>query len=199
MERSQSSLINFDSTKKVNYANIIIFAAFAQFCAIACSHSPNSASDAESSEALHDAIISLSNEVEAEEAEAISALLISSTKDLANAYRMTSPPRYHNLLVHLKLLDRGLCCHWAEDLRLRVDNLQPQTLSIDWLVTKHGKLLEHNSIVVFAANSTWQQDIVFDPWRASGQPYWVTVVDDKYLWKQHPLSGNWEHLHCIQQ
>jgi len=95
VERSQSSLINFDSTKKVNYANIIIFAAFAQFCAIACSHSPNSASDAESSEALHDAIISLSNEVEAEEAEAISALLISSTKDLANAYRMTSPPRYH--------------------------------------------------------------------------------------------------------
>ena len=174
---------------------LILFACVILYV-IACSHSPKFVADPQDTEDLHNAIASLSNDVKQEEAKAISELLISSTLELSNEYRMASPPRYHNLLVQLSLRDRGLCCHWAEDLRLRVINLHPRSIDIDWLVTKHGKLLEHNSIVIFAAGTSWQHGIVYDPWRASGQPYWVSVKDDQFVWKQHPLSGDWDQLHC---
>lgn len=180
----------------MNLGYLSILLAFTHLYAAACSHSPNYDADPQETEALHYAIVSLSDNVKEKEAEALSTLLISSTLELANEYRMASPPRYHNLLVHLSIRDRGLCCHWAEDLRLRINKFSPQTLNIDWLVTKHGDLLEHNSIVIFAADTTWKQGIVYDPWRASGQPYWVLVEDDKFIWKQHPLSGDWEQLHC---
>ena len=162
----------------------------------ACSHTPNYNTNSLGAEALTEAIQSISKSINIYEAEAVSSVLISSTKELAVEYKMASPPRYHNLLVQLKLRDRGLCCHWAQDLLERVIDLEPQTLDVDWLVTKHGQLLEHNSIVIFAVNSSWQQGLVYDPWRKSGNPYWTPVKDDSFKWTRHPLSGDWKNLRC---
>lgn len=162
----------------------------------ACSHSPNYEAEPLDTLKLSAAIQSLSSNINPNDAKAVSSTLVTSTIVLANEYDMASPPRYHNLLVHLKLRDRGLCCHWAEDLRKRVIKLRPDTIHVDWLVTKYGKLLEHNSIVIYPANSTWHQGIVYDPWRNSGKPFWILVQSDEFKWNRHPLSGDWENLSC---
>ena len=162
-----------------------------------CSHSSNFTSPANNSERLSGAILALSNSISPAEATQTSKLLLSATSELAQEYKMVRPAKYHNILVKLGLRRRGLCCHWAEDLHRRLRTIDPQSIKFDWVVARHGsQLREHNSVVVYAANSTWQQGLVFDPWRKAGQPYWILIERDKYPWHPHPLSGEWDLLHC---
>ncbi|MGI9227546.1 MAG: hypothetical protein ACR2PU_02025, partial [Gammaproteobacteria bacterium] len=91
----------------MNLGYLSILLAFTHLYVAACSHSPNYDADPKETEALRYAIVSLSDNVKEKEAEALSTLLISSTLELANEYRMASPPRYHNLLVHLSIRGRG--------------------------------------------------------------------------------------------
>ncbi len=162
-----------------------------------CSHSSTFTSSDDNLERLNVAILSLSNSISPEEATQTSELLLSATTELAQEYKMVSPSKYHNMLVILGLRERGLCCHWAEDLHRRLRTIDPQSIKFDWVVARHGsQLREHNSVVVYAANSTWQQGLVFDPWRKAGQPYWILIERDKYPWHPHPLSGEWDELHC---
>ena len=149
-------------------------------CLSACSHNSLPTESANKVQDLSHDIASLSPEIPFAEAEQTSRTLLLTTDDLANEYRMASPPRYHNLLVHMGMRKRGLCCHWAEDLHTKLRELKVSTLKFDWLVAKQGKLLEHSSIVIYPARLTWKDGIVFDPWRKSGIPYWVTVNRDKY-------------------
>ena len=162
-----------------------------------CTHSLLPIVNADRSSELGIAIASLSGSINKEDARLVSKVLVVSTTELAASYRMTSPPRAHNLLVHMGLKERGLCCHWAEDLRLRLSTLKQESLKFDWLVAHQGRpLAEHNGIVVYGVDSTWKQGLVFDPWRKAGQPYWVLVETDQYPWQLHPLNGQWDLLHC---
>lgn len=162
-----------------------------------CSHSSTFTSSDDNLERLNVAILSLSNSISPEEATQTSELLLSATSELAQEYKMVSPAKYHNMLVKLGLRKRGLCCHWAEDLHRRLRTINPRSIKFDWVVARHGsQLREHNSVVVYPANSTWQQGLVFDPWRKAGQPYWILIERDKYPWHPHPLSGAWDDLHC---
>lgn len=164
---------------------------------VACSGSSMVSSHALQPESLRTAIASLSASIDEDDAAQIAQFLLQSTDELATEYNMARPPRFHNLLVHVGLRKRGLCCHWAADLRVRLQGIGSSLIRLDWVVTRHGQaLLEHNSLVIHAADSTWEQGLVFDPWRKSGLPYWVRVQEDMYTWKQHPLSGNWEKLRC---
>ncbi len=126
-----------------------------------------------------------------------SRVLINTSIELAKEYDMTSPPRYHNLLVHMGLRDRGLCCHWVEDLLSNLRELPTSTLKFDWLVARQGfALREHSTVVVYAADSSWPDGIVFDPWRKAGVPHWGKVESDVYPWKLHPLSSHSVKLRC---
>ena len=165
-------------------------------CLSACSHNVPHTENGNKVGELSQEITLLSPEISFAEAEQTSRALMTTAKDLANEYRMASPPRYHNLLVHMGLRKRGLCCHWAEDLHTKLRELSVNSLKFDWLVAKQGKLLEHSSIVIYPAKLTWKEGIVFDPWRKSGIPYWTTVNGDEYHWKLHPLNGQWNKLRC---
>ncbi len=163
----------------------------------ACSHSSLAPPDTGQPESLDTAIAGLSGFIDRDEATRVAKLLLQATDELAREYDMARPPRFHNLLVHLGLRKRGLCCHWVADLRTRLQVIDSSSVQSDWIVARHGHaLLEHSSLVIHAADSTWEQGLVFDPWRTVGQPYWVRVDEDTYSWRQHPLSGNWEQLHC---
>jgi hypothetical protein len=143
------------------------------------------------------AISSLSAEVQLTDASQTSRLLINTAAKLATDYKMESPALYHNTLVNMGLRERGLCCHWAEDLHARLRELHISSLKFDWLVARPGsKLREHNTVVVYAANASWKEGIVFDPWRMAGVPFWTRVDGDKYPWQLHPLNGQWGKLHC---
>ena len=161
----------------------------------------NSLTETEQDDAVRElaiAISSTSSHIDIEEANRISETLIASTEDLAMKYKMVSPPRYHNLLVHLGLKKYGLCCHWVKDLHTNVKMVDQQTLRFNWLVANLGRhLSEHNSLVISSYTSSWKQGIIFDPWRKSGDPFWQKVDQDAYSWQLHPLDGQWDKLRCL--
>ncbi len=110
---------------------------------------------------------------------------------------MASPALYHNMLVNMGLRERGLCCHWAKDLHAKLRGLDTSSLKFDWLVARLGsQSREHNTVVIYAADSTWTKGIVFNPWRKAGVRHWTKMTGDEYPWQPHPLSGKWEILRC---
>jgi len=164
---------------------------------ISCAHVTAPEDVASEIEGLTRAINALSAEVSSTDASQTSSLLINTAIELADEYNMASPALYHNMLVNLGLRERGLCCHWAEDLHAKLRELNTSSLKFDWLVARHGsQLREHNTVVIYASGSTWGNGIVFDPWRKAGIPHWNKVAGDEYPWKLHPLSGRWEILRC---
>ena len=181
--------------------SLLAFISLFYICLIGCSHAPpHSNANSEISPEINnltEEIESLSTEISLNEAKQTSELLINTSAKLANEYQMVSPPHYHNFLVKIGLRDRGLCCHWAEDLHSEVLTLNTHSVKFDWLVTNLGShLREHNALVIYASDESWQNGIVFDPWRKAGIPYWTKVSGDEYSWRPHPLSGQWEVLRC---
>jgi len=164
---------------------------------IACTHVSAPENFNSEIEDFTQAISALSAEVLVTDASQISRLLINMAIELADEYNMASPALYHNMLVNTGFRERGLCCHWAEDLHAKLRELQISSLKFDWLVARHGsQLREYNTVVIYAADSNWSEGIVFDPWRKAGVPYWTKVSGDKYHWQPHPLSGQWKILRC---
>ncbi|QMU60884.1 MAG: hypothetical protein GKR92_03910 [Gammaproteobacteria bacterium] len=163
----------------------------------ACSHVPTPENIDSEVEDFTQAINALSAEVLVTDASQTSRVLISTAIVLADEYDMASPALYHNMLVNTGFRQRGLCCHWAEDLHTKLRELHTSSLKFDWLVARLGsQLREHNTVVIYAAESNWSEGIVFDPWRKAGVPYWIKVADDDYAWQPHPLSGQWNVLRC---
>lgn len=164
----------------------------------ACSHTPSSVESPEAtSQDLSQAIKALSSEVRLQDANQAANALIRTANLLRDEYDMASPALYHNVLVNMGFRQRGLCCHWAEDLHAAVRKLNVGSLKFDWLVSRLGsELREHNVLVIYAASASWQQGLVFDPWRKAGKPYWTAVEGDKYPWELHPLNGRWDVLRC---
>lgn len=163
----------------------------------ACAHVNEPEDIASEIDNLTLAINALSDEVLPADASLASNLLITAAIELADEYKMASPALYHNMLVNMGIRERGLCCHWAEDLHAKLRELNTHSLKFDWLVARLGsQLREHNTVVIYAADSTWSKGIVFDPWRKAGVPHWAKVAGDEYLWQPHPLSGRWGKLRC---
>ena len=163
----------------------------------ACTHTSSTNEPEIEIDKLSQPILSLSSEITYEEANITSQVLITTAMSLADEYNMASPPLYHNMLVKLGLRKRGLCCHWAEDLHAELRELSIDSLKFDWLVARQGsELREHNTVVVFPVEATWEKGLVFDPWRKAGSPYWTQARGDKYPWQLHPFSGQWEILRC---
>lgn len=168
----------------------------------ACTHA-SIQQDSASENSAHDidkltlAITDLSSEVSLDDANKTSRILINTTHELAKQYNITGSALYHNMLVNTGFRKRGLCCHWAEDLHAKLRRIQSESLQYDWLVARLGsKLREHNTVVIYPVGSSWENGLVFDPWRKSGVPFWSKVSSDKYPWQPHPLNGRWDILRC---
>ena len=108
---------------------------------------------------------------------------------LADQYLLVRPAVLHNVLVRVGVKDRGLCHHWTEDLMHRLEQLGLKSFQLYWGVAHRGsELREHNSVVVAAKGHRFEEGIVLDPWRNSGQLYWVPVKKDRYPWKERPRN-----------
>ena len=175
----------------------ILCCLFIALAVTACTHVSAPKNINSEIENFTQAISALSADVLVTDASLTSRVLINTAIELADEYDMASPALYHNLLVNTGFRERGLCCHWAEDLHINLRELQINSLKFGWLVARHGsQLREHNTIVIYAADSDWSEGIVFDPWRKAGVPYWTKVSGDEYPWQPHPLSGQWNILRC---
>lgn len=108
---------------------------------------------------------------------------------LAEKYEVVRPAVFHNILVRVGLKDRGLCHHWTADLMIQLEQLELKSYQLYWGVAHRGsELREHNSVVIAARGQRFEEGIVLDPWRDSGQLHWTPVKSDHYPWKQRPRS-----------
>jgi hypothetical protein len=108
---------------------------------------------------------------------------------LAEEYELVRPAILHNLLVRTGLKDRGLCHHWTVDLMKRLQILELKSYQLYWGVAHRGsELREHNSVVITASGQRFDEGIVLDPWRKSGELYWTFVKNDRYPWKERPRN-----------
>jgi len=106
---------------------------------------------------------------------------------LAEQYELVRPAVLHNVLVRIGVKERGLCHHWATDLMEQLELLELRTYRLYWGVAYRGsELREHNSVVIAARGQRFEEGIVLDPWRNSGELHWSPVRDDRYPWKERP-------------
>ena len=138
---------------------------------------------------LEQELIGLSAAIDKTEARILAETAVREAAVLAEEYQLVRPAVSHNLLVVFGVKDRGLCYHWAEDLMKRLDALDLKSVQLHWAVAYRGsELREHNCVVITGSGQPFLQGIVLDPWRNSGNLYWVRVTEDSYPWKVLPPS-----------
>ena len=140
-------------------------------------------------EVLSRQLVALSRSVRPDEAKRLAAQAHLGSIGLARHYRPVGPPQFHNFLVNAGLKQRGLCHHWARDLGDRLAALRLRTLGLRWAIARGGTLREHNAVVVTARGQRFEDGIVLDAWRYSGQLYAGPVAGDKYPWKEDPADS----------
>lgn len=136
---------------------------------------------------LANAIRNLDPAVSADEAAQVADIAVRYPLELAQTYRLTSPPITHNILVNMGARPRGLCTHWAEDLLRRLHALELETLDLYWGVAFPTRpwRLEHSSAVVVARGQSFDDGIVLDAWRNSGKLFFAPVAEDtRYAWER---------------
>lgn len=137
--------------------------------------------------ALQDDLADLNQQADRRESRQVAETAVSYAGDLAAEYELVRPAVFHNILVRIGLKDRGLCYHWTEDLMKRLQSLELETYQLHWGVAYRGsELREHNSVVITARGQPFENGIVLDPWRDSGDLYWALIKEDTYPWKELP-------------
>ena len=153
------------------------------------SNNPINLADLKKIEALQNDLAALNNRSNPEEAFQVAETSIRYSSVLADEYDLVRPAVFHNVLVRIGLKDRGLCHHWTADLIKQLELLELQSYLLYWGVAHRGsELREHNSVVVAANGRNFEEGIVLDPWRNSGDLYWIPVKDDRYPWKERPQN-----------
>ncbi|WP_267137841.1 hypothetical protein [Anianabacter salinae] len=136
-------------------------------------------------EALTQAFLSLSPEVDPAEAARAARLAYRATDELAVAYQITDGPIIHNTKVNMGIKPRGLCWHWAEDMENYLLAEGFQTLSVHRAIANADNAfrLEHSTAIISARGAGMYDGIVLDPWRKGGVLTWVPVrIDTDYGW-----------------
>jgi len=128
---------------------------------------------------LYKTFLSLSPYVDKAEAEKLSFLFVLYPIYLSRKYSLSYPPLFHNFLVNLHIKDRGLCYQWVEDILSYINCSEYKSFDFHWGVANRGKINEHNVIVVTAKGDTFENGIVLDPWRNSGDLFFTKVNKDK--------------------
>ncbi len=128
----------------------------------------------------------LDRSVDPAEARRLAQEALRYSRSLAQRYHVTSSPWVHNFLVNIGLKKRGLCYQWADDLQSHLAHLHLATLAIYPIGAHIGDYWrEHNALVVLPAHhvTPLSYGIVLDPWRHSGDLYFLPVYQDTaYHW-----------------
>jgi hypothetical protein len=134
---------------------------------------------------LKAALVSLEKTIDEKEAALAAEAAVFYPLKLSDEYKLVRPPVLHNLLVNMGMKERGLCIHWTEDLLNRLKDLKLRSFDLYWGVAEAQSLLglQHSSVVITAKSRPFEEGIVLDAWRNSGELFWIRVKDDSYQWK----------------
>jgi len=138
---------------------------------------------------LRNDLAALNDRADVAEAGQVARTAIEYSYYLAEKYEVVRPAAFHNILVRVGLKNRGLCHHWTTDLMIQLEQLELKTYQLYWGVAYRGsELREHNSVVIAARGQRFEEGIVLDPWRDSGELHWTPVKKDHYPWQERPRS-----------
>lgn len=138
-------------------------------------------------DALKKDLAALNQQTDWIESKRVAETAISYSSYLAEEYQLVRPAILHNVLIRLGLKDRGLCYHWTEDLIKRLQALNLKSFQLHWGVAHQGsELREHNSVVITAKGQNFENGMVLDPWRNSGDLFWALTKFDRYPWEELP-------------
>ena len=121
-----------------------------------------------------------------EESLILAKAALKGSKELSRKYKAFRPAWFHNTLINMNFKERGLCCHWTQDLIELLYELELKKFDLFWGVSGFGTFREHSSVVAVRKGQPFDSGIVLDPWRYSGDLYWSKVRDDRYEWQRHP-------------
>ena len=143
--------------------------------------------DRQTAEALENDLMALNHGSARTEARKLAETALQASTFLTEEYELVRPPVVHNIFVQMGWRDRGLCYQWTEDLMSHLMALQLKSYQLRWGVAHRGSdLREHNTVVITANGQSFEDGLVLDPWRNSGNLYWVVVKKDTYPWKELP-------------
>lgn len=124
------------------------------------------------------------NELELEASE-IALALFSKTKELKKSYRMSAIPLWQNFLSNMGLKPAGECHHWTKDLLNHIKPIERKFFNVTWAESKPGTIHEHNTTMIFPKWGSFEDGLLFDPWRTGGDPFWRAPKKDKHFhWKK---------------
>jgi len=127
----------------------------------------------------------LGKRVDAGESKALARDSFTYAYHLSERYDLVWPPLWHNALVNVGLKERGLCYQWADDMLAHMKKGGYRSFDFYLGVSGLGTLWEHNTLVVSAKGEPFEQGVVLDPWRDSGELFFAKVSEDeKYRWQQ---------------
>jgi len=136
------------------------------------------ARDERSIKKLRDALVALAPNVDPGEAELVSVTAHTASRSLAREYRAVWFSGFQNLLIHMGKRQRGYCGHYTRDIGERLKELRLKTLVLHWGAAYAGTPGENNGLVVTARNQPFEEGIVMDGWRNSGQLFWCPLKED---------------------
>lgn len=169
---------------------LLAFLVLSLLSGCAASHSSLPRADAQIASkvsALQGQLKRLGEDTDPAEARKVAEAAVTYSLRLAEDYRVAPPAWWHNLMIQMGFRDRGLCFHWTEDLMKHLQTLDLKTYQLHWGVAYKGSdLREHNSVVITALKQPFEQGLVLDPWRNSGDLYWAAVSRDSYPWMPLP-------------
>ena len=134
---------------------------------------------------LYRLIMQTNHHIKHSEAEILASEAISYSKRLAQRYRADTTPLIHNFLVNTGIKDRGLCYHWSDDLYLHLRKFRFESIIMKPVGAFIGSYWqEHNALVILSADEDIDHGILIDPWRGSGELYFVHIKKDpEYSWR----------------
>ncbi len=131
-------------------------------------------------------LTTLNRSVDPTEARRLAHAALTYSRTLATRYRVDTSPWIHNFLVNVGLKKRGLCYQWADDLQTHLARLHLKTLTLYPIGANIGDYWsEHNALAILPTHhvTPLSYAILLDPWRHSGDLYFVPVGEDtKYRW-----------------
>jgi len=137
-----------------------------------------------SSEKLYSLIVNSSSSINKNEAKKVTKDVLSQSLFLARKYEVTTPALFHNTLVNMGIKQKGLCYHYARDLRTFLNPKQYRSFKIKTIVANRAEYFEHTALLLTRDDISFEHSIVLDAWRNTGDLYFSKVVDDtRYVWE----------------
>lgn len=133
---------------------------------------------------LSNDVLSLSNNINKQEAAIFSIDAITYSSTLANRYEVSTPALFHNSLINMNLKTRGYCYHYANDLHKYFIKKKFKSFYFIRAVARRGEYFEHSSLVLTRDDLAFEDSLVLDAWRDTGDLFWSKVKNDKkYDWE----------------